>query len=81
MNICFGVMVQAHIDALSKLLEGKVSIDPLSVAIQEFSLVAKEVADEAKVGLFEGLFLFFVTPIHILMIAFAEVKGRSIPQK
>lgn len=52
MNICFGVMVQAHRDALSKLLEGKVSIDPLSVAIQEFSLVAKEVADEAKVGLF-----------------------------
>ncbi|CAN7135382.1 unnamed protein product [Brassica rapa subsp. narinosa] len=46
--ISYAEQLQAHIDALSKLLEGKVSIDPLSVAIQEFSLVAKEVADEAK---------------------------------
>ncbi|XP_010516011.1 PREDICTED: probable glutamate carboxypeptidase 2 [Camelina sativa] len=40
--------LQAHRDTLSKLLKGKVSVDPLSMAIQEFSLVAKEVADEAK---------------------------------
>lgn len=57
-----GVMVQAHRDALIKLLEGKVSVDPLSVAIQEFSLVAKEVTDEAKVFLLidvYNLVLFF----------------------
>jgi N-acetylated-alpha-linked acidic dipeptidase len=41
-------MIQAHRDKLSKLLEGKVSVNPLSMAIQEFSLVAKEAADEAK---------------------------------
>lgn len=46
----FCVMVQAHRDALRKLLERKVSVNPLSVAIQEFSLVAKEAADEAKVS-------------------------------
>jgi len=43
-------MIQAHRDKLSKLLEGKVSVNPLSMAIQEFSLVAKEAADEAKVS-------------------------------
>ncbi|KAG2286912.1 hypothetical protein Bca52824_046516 [Brassica carinata] len=46
--ISYAEQLQAHRDAVSKLLEGKVSVDPLSVAIQEFSLVAKEVADEAK---------------------------------
>ncbi|KAF8117396.1 hypothetical protein N665_0011s0112 [Sinapis alba] len=46
--ISYAEQLQAHRDALSKLLEGKVSVDPLSVAIHEFSLVAKEVADEAK---------------------------------
>lgn len=45
----FCVMVQAHTDTLSNLLEGKVSVNPLNMAIQEFSLVAKEAADEAKV--------------------------------
>ncbi|CAA7046117.1 unnamed protein product [Microthlaspi erraticum] len=44
----YAEQLQAHRDALSKLLEGKVSVDPLSVAIQEFSLVAKEASDEAK---------------------------------
>lgn len=43
-------MVQAHRDTLSKLLEEKVSVNPLSMAIQEFTLVAKEAADEAKVS-------------------------------
>ncbi|KAF8047358.1 hypothetical protein N665_3078s0002 [Sinapis alba] len=46
--ISYAEQLQAHRDTLSKLLEGKVSVDPLSVAIQELSLVAKEVADEAK---------------------------------
>ncbi|KAJ4870893.1 putative glutamate carboxypeptidase 2 [Raphanus sativus] len=46
--ISYAQQLQAHRDTLSKLLEGKVSVDPLSVAIQEFSLVTREVADEAK---------------------------------
>ncbi|KAH0928547.1 hypothetical protein HID58_014274 [Brassica napus] len=46
--IAYAEQLQAHRDAVSKLLEGKVSVDPLSAAIQEFSLVAKEVTDEAK---------------------------------
>lgn len=46
----FCVMIQVHRDTLSKLLEGKFSVNPLSMAIQEFSLVAKEAADEAKVS-------------------------------
>ena len=45
----FWCTVPAHRDALSKLLQGKASVDPLSMAIQEFSLVAKEAQDEAKV--------------------------------
>ncbi|CAH8360245.1 unnamed protein product [Eruca vesicaria subsp. sativa] len=44
----YAEQLQEHRDTLSKLLEGKVSVDPLSVAIQELSLVAKEVTDEAK---------------------------------
>ncbi|VYS60407.1 unnamed protein product [Arabidopsis thaliana] len=46
--ISYAEQLQAHRDKLSKLLEGKVSVNPLSMAIQEFSLVAKEAADEAK---------------------------------
>ncbi|KAJ0246994.1 glutamate carboxypeptidase AMP1 [Hirschfeldia incana] len=46
--ISYAEQLQAHRDALSKLLQGKASVDPLSVAIQEFSLVAKEASDEAK---------------------------------
>jgi N-acetylated-alpha-linked acidic dipeptidase len=48
--ISYADQLQAHRDKLSKLLEGKVSVNPLSMAIQEFSLVAKEAADEAKVS-------------------------------
>uniref|UniRef100_A0A1J3EBZ8 glutamate carboxypeptidase II n=1 Tax=Noccaea caerulescens TaxID=107243 RepID=A0A1J3EBZ8_NOCCA len=44
----YAAQLQAHRDALSKLLQGKVSVNPLSMAIQEFSLVAKEASDEAK---------------------------------
>ncbi|CAF2111760.1 hypothetical protein HID58_082229 [Brassica napus] len=46
--ISYAEQLQAHRDALSKLLQGKASVDPLSMAIQEFSLVAKEAQDEAK---------------------------------
>ncbi|EFH54255.1 hypothetical protein ARALYDRAFT_485877 [Arabidopsis lyrata subsp. lyrata] len=46
--ISYAEQLQVHRDTLSKLLEGKVSVNPLSMAIQEFSLVAKEAADEAK---------------------------------
>ncbi|KAL0714418.1 hypothetical protein Bca4012_021397 [Brassica carinata] len=46
--ISYAEQLQAHRDALSKLLQGKVSVDPLSMAIQEFSIIAKEVKDEAK---------------------------------
>ncbi|KAF8101897.1 hypothetical protein N665_0201s0204 [Sinapis alba] len=46
--ISYAEQLHAHRDALSKLLQGKASVDPLSMAIQEFSLVAKEAADEAK---------------------------------
>ncbi|KAJ0245741.1 glutamate carboxypeptidase AMP1 [Hirschfeldia incana] len=47
--LSYAEQLHAHRDALSKLLEGNnVSVDPLSMAIQEFSLAAKEVADEAQ---------------------------------
>ncbi|CAH8381611.1 unnamed protein product [Eruca vesicaria subsp. sativa] len=45
--ISYAEQLQAHRDALSKLLQGKASIDPLNMAIQEFSLVAKEAKEEA----------------------------------
>ncbi|CAN6977617.1 hypothetical protein IGI04_037558 [Brassica rapa subsp. trilocularis] len=46
--ISYAEQLHAHRDALSKLLVGKASVDPLSMAIKEFSLVAKEAKDEAK---------------------------------
>ncbi|KFK34711.1 hypothetical protein AALP_AA5G181800 [Arabis alpina] len=46
--ISYAEQLEAHRDTLTKLLEGKVSVNPLSMAIQEFSMVAKEAADEAK---------------------------------
>ncbi|CAN6897917.1 unnamed protein product [Brassica oleracea] len=46
--ISYAEQLQTHRDALSKLLQGKASVDPLSMAIQEFSLVAKKAQDEAK---------------------------------
>ncbi|CAN8279328.1 unnamed protein product [Cochlearia groenlandica] len=47
--VSYAQQLQAHKDSLSKMFtEGKASLNPLSMAIQEFSTVAKETAEEAK---------------------------------
>lgn len=49
MKLYFSDYGQVYKDVLSKLLDGSVSLYPLTTSIQELTSAAKEAEDEAKV--------------------------------
>lgn len=74
---------------MSKLLQGKVSVNPLSIAIQEFYLVAKDAAHEAKTKIrfcyskyynLKHLSFFLVTRKHLLVNDLQKLKEQAYSQ-